>query len=50
LINGEVGRREYHEDRIGAIDKGGSSLHDVEGIAWCSGLYSSGMIVGRQHR
>jgi hypothetical protein len=39
-------RREYHEGRMGGLAKRGSSLRDVEGLAWCSRLHSSGMKVG----
>ena len=42
----KVGRREFHEGRRGGLAKGGSSLRAVEGLAWCSRLYISGMKVG----
>ena len=42
----KVERREVHEGRRGGLAKGGSSLCDVEGLAWCSGLHNSGMKVG----
>jgi hypothetical protein len=42
----KVGRIEYHEGWMGELAKGGSSFHDVEGLAWCSGLRNNGMKVG----
>ena len=44
---GEVRSREYHEGGIGGLAKEGSSLRDVEELAWCSGIRSCGMKVGR---
>jgi hypothetical protein len=38
--------REYHEDGIGGLAKEGSSLRDVEELAWCSWIRSCGMKVG----
>jgi hypothetical protein len=46
LIHGEVRRREYHEVQIGGLANWDLSLRAVEGLAWCSGLRSSGMQVG----
>jgi hypothetical protein len=46
LVHGEVRGEEYHEGRIGGLAVGGSSLYTVEGLAWCSGFYSSSMQAG----
>ena len=46
LVHGEVRSREFHEGGIGGLAKEGSSLRDVEELAWCSGIRSSGMKVG----
>jgi hypothetical protein len=45
LVDGEVRNREYHEDEIGGLAKEGPSLRDVEELARCSGIHSSGMKV-----
>ena len=45
LVHGEVRRREYYEGRIRGLANGELSLRAVEGLAWCSGLRSSGMQV-----
>ena len=37
---------EFHEGGIGGLAKEGSSLRDIEELAWCSGIRSSGMKVG----
>jgi hypothetical protein len=46
LVHGEVRDGEYHENRIGGLANGGSSLCTIEGLACCSGFRSSSMQVG----
>ena len=46
LVHGEVRSREYHEGGIRGLAKEGSSLPNVEELAWRSGIRNSGMKVG----